>query len=117
MKDKLLELFKGHVIDLEHDSFWVDVEDTSGNRSHINIWNNSIPYEHRDRIFIGNYFNFIITKKRHKMNLGRIRYWTTDLQGYERNGTFLIKTEDGIDECNDILPTYDRINAAIGELF
>jgi len=42
--------------------------------------------------------------------------WTRDLKSFERNGTFLIKTEEGIVEFNDIQPTYDSIKEAIGEL-
>ena len=43
--------------------------------------------------------------------------WATDLTDQERNGSFLVSTEDGIQCRYDILPTYADINSAIGEMF
>jgi len=40
--------------------------------------------------------------------------WTTDLTDRERNGTFLLNTEEGIIERYDILPTYENINKVTG---
>ena len=42
--------------------------------------------------------------------------WTTDLESRERNGTFLISTENGIEERTDILPVYKDIDEIIGGL-
>jgi hypothetical protein len=44
------------------------------------------------------------------------RNWTKDLSDQERNGTFLIKTPDGIEVRHDIKPTYISIAAAINDL-
>lgn len=77
--DKLLELFKGYIFEVTDTSFWVDVEDRVGQRSHMEISIDKIPEKYRERIFEGNYFTFIITEQRHKMNLGRIRYWTQEM--------------------------------------
>jgi len=43
--------------------------------------------------------------------------WTTDLSLRERNGTFLIKNDEGIVERCDILPNYESISSTIEELF
>lgn len=43
--------------------------------------------------------------------------WTTDLNANERNGTFLIKVDKDIIIRADILPSYENINNAIGNLF
>ena len=43
--------------------------------------------------------------------------WATDLTPQQKNGTFLVATEEGIIERHDILPTYDNVNGAIGGLF
>jgi len=53
----------------------------------------------------------------HEMLHGIGKNWATDLTGQERNGTFLINTEDGIIERTDILPSYESVNEAIGGLF
>ena len=53
----------------------------------------------------------------HEMLHEKDRNWTTELGGRQKNGTFLIKTENGIEEMNHILPSYDSINRAIGHLF
>lgn len=78
-KDKLLELFKGNIFEVTDTTFWVDVEDSDGRRSHMEINIDKIPEKYQERIFEGNYFTFIITEQRHKMNLGRIRYWTQEM--------------------------------------
>ncbi len=78
-KDKLLELFKGHVFEVTDTTFWVDVEDRAGQRSHMEISTDKIPERYQERIFEGNYFTFIITERCYKMNLGRIRYWTQEM--------------------------------------
>lgn len=78
-KDKLLELFKGHVFEVTDTTFWVDVEDRAGQRSHMEIYKDKIPEKYQERIFEGNYFTFIITEQRNKLNLGRIRYWTQEM--------------------------------------
>jgi len=52
----------------------------------------------------------------HEMLHGIGKNWTTDLSCRERNGTFLINTDEGIVERTDILPTHESINAAIGQL-
>ena len=78
-KDKLLELFKGKVIEVTDTTFWVDVDDRAGLRSYMEINKDKIPEKYQERIFEGNYFNFIITEHRHKLNLGRIRYWTQEM--------------------------------------
>lgn len=43
--------------------------------------------------------------------------WAIDLPDQQRNGTFLIRTADGIVERHDILPSYEAINTSIGHLF
>lgn len=43
--------------------------------------------------------------------------WTTDLTPRERNGTFLIKTDNGIVSVCDVLPTYDSISDIVGGVF
>lgn len=53
----------------------------------------------------------------HDMLHGIGKNWTTDLSDQERNGTFLIKTDNGIDIQTDILPSYIDINSALGYLF
>ena len=42
-KDKLLEVFKGHIFEVTNSSFWVDVEDRAGQRSHMEIFSDKIP--------------------------------------------------------------------------
>lgn len=53
----------------------------------------------------------------HDMLHGIGKNWATDLTPQQKNGTFLIRHEDGIAERHDILPTYDAVNAGIGALF
>lgn len=77
-KDKLLEVFTGTVFEVTDMTFWVDVEDRSGQRSHMEIEKGKIPEKYQERIFEGNYFTFIITEQRHKMNVRRIKYWTQE---------------------------------------
>lgn len=43
--------------------------------------------------------------------------WSTDLAEVEKNGTFLVKTESGIEIKHDVAPTYESINNAVGHLF
>jgi tRNA(His) 5'-end guanylyltransferase len=45
------------------------------------------------------------------------RNWARDLSDQEKNGTFIISTDDGNITRTDILPNYESINAALGELF
>ena len=40
--------------------------------------------------------------------------WATDLSDAEKNGTFLLNTEEGIVRRYDILPTYESIDKATG---
>ena len=43
--------------------------------------------------------------------------WTTDLTAQERNGTFLLRGEEGkYDERHDILPNWPEVDAVIGPL-
>ena len=42
--------------------------------------------------------------------------WTTDLSNREKNGTFLINTEYGIDVRDNILPNYDSISTLIKDV-
>ena len=53
----------------------------------------------------------------HEMLYQAGRNWTTDLSEGERNGTFLVKTDGEIITKTDILPRYESINDAIGNLF
>jgi tRNA(His) guanylyltransferase len=43
--------------------------------------------------------------------------WATDLTPQQKNGTFLIATDEGITERHDIMPTYGSVDGAIGGLF
>ena len=43
--------------------------------------------------------------------------WATDLTAQQKNGTFLVSIDKDIIERHDILPTYDCVNNALGELF
>lgn len=52
----------------------------------------------------------------HEMLHGIGKNWTTDLSAQERNGTFLINTQTGIEERTDILPTFESINSVIGKM-
>lgn len=45
------------------------------------------------------------------------RNWTTDLVETERNGTFILKKEEGIVIRTDILPTFESISQSIKGLF
>ena len=42
--------------------------------------------------------------------------WTNDLTPREKNGTFIINGEDGLQHVHDVLPTYAAINDLIGEM-
>jgi tRNA(His) 5'-end guanylyltransferase len=53
----------------------------------------------------------------HEMLHGVGKNWATDISDQERNGTFLISTEEGIKTRTDIRPTYEAINAEIGGMF
>lgn len=53
----------------------------------------------------------------HEMLHKEGKNWTTDLNNQEKNGTFLLNTEDGIVRKDDILPRYESLNADIGNLF
>ena len=69
--------------------------------------------------------SFFSHKELHKKNKDDIhemlysidKNWTTDLTEQEKNGTFLINTNDGIVERNDIAPTYSNLHVAFGSLF
>lgn len=50
----------------------------------------------------------------HEMLHGVGKNWAKDLTDQERNGTFLINTETGIEVRTDVLPTYADVKAAIG---
>ena len=43
--------------------------------------------------------------------------WATDLSDQRKNGTFLINTEDGMTVRTDIVPSFECIDASIGDLF
>jgi len=68
---------------------------------------------------------FFSHKELHKKSLDDIhemlhsigKNWTTDLLPIERNGTFLIKTEEGIITTSEILPTYVDLQRHLGKLF
>lgn len=53
----------------------------------------------------------------HEMLFSIGKNWTTDLTGQERNGTFLIKTDLGIEKRTDILPNHNSLNDEFGDLF
>lgn len=53
----------------------------------------------------------------HEMLHGIGKNWTTDLSDREKNGTFIINSEEGIVERSNILPTYESISAAIAGEF
>ncbi len=48
---------------------------------------------------------------KHEMLHSIGKNWTTDLSSREKNGTFLVKTEDGIDTVDTILPSYEAIGS------
>jgi len=56
-------------------------------------------------------------KDMHEMLYKAGKNWATDLTMQEKNGTFLIATDDGITERHDIEPRYDALNAEFGTLF
>lgn len=62
-----------------------------------------------------------LNKKRkadiHEMLHGIGKNWATDLSDRERNGTFIILRDGEYRERTDILPSYQAINDAIGDLF
>lgn len=53
----------------------------------------------------------------HDMLHGVGKNWATDLTEQQKNGTFIIATNDGLIERHDILPTFDSINDIIGSAF
>jgi len=53
----------------------------------------------------------------HEMLFSIGKNWTTDLSDRERNGTFLVKTEQGIERRSDILPNHDMLDKEFGDLF
>lgn len=53
----------------------------------------------------------------HEMLHQKNMNWATDLTGQEKNGTFIVRTDEGIIERHDVLPTYESIDNAIGDLF
>jgi tRNA(His) guanylyltransferase len=42
--------------------------------------------------------------------------WATDLSNVEKNGTFLVKTDDGIGTRSDIRPSFEEISAVVEPL-
>jgi tRNA(His) 5'-end guanylyltransferase len=66
--------------------------------------------------------SFFSHKELHKKNREDIhnmlhsigKNWTTDLQSIEKNGTFIVATEEGLRLRRDILPSYESVNSAIG---
>lgn len=42
--------------------------------------------------------------------------WTKDLTPQERNGTFLVQKEDGIEALTDVLPTFDSVSRVVDPL-
>lgn len=55
--------------------------------------------------------------KMHDMLHGIGKNWTTDLTDQAKNGTFLIKTDEGVHERSHVLPTYSSISHATVGLF
>ena len=53
----------------------------------------------------------------HDMLHGIGKNWTTDLTDQEKNGTFIIASNDGLIVRSDIKPNYQDIYSAIGHLF
>ena len=53
----------------------------------------------------------------HEMLHGIGKNWAVDLTDQERNGTFLVSAEAGIEVQTNVLPTYVDVKAAIGHLF
>ncbi len=53
----------------------------------------------------------------HEMLFEINKNWATDLSEQERNGTFLINTDNGIVRRDDILPNYTSLNCKFGNLF
>ena len=52
----------------------------------------------------------------HEMLYAKGKNWATDLKDVEKNGTFLIKTDDGISDRRDIRPSYEEIAAVVDPL-
>lgn len=52
----------------------------------------------------------------HEMLFAKGKNWTKDLSDTEKNGTFLIRTENGIIKRSDILPNYADISKVIEPL-
>jgi len=42
--------------------------------------------------------------------------WTTDLSDREKNGTFLVRTEAGVEERTDVIPKFEEINKIVDPL-
>lgn len=53
----------------------------------------------------------------HEMLYKAGKNWATDLTMQEKNGTFLIATDEGLAERHDIEPRYDALKAELGTLF
>lgn len=61
----------------------------------------------------------LINKSRadmHEMLHSIGKNWTTDLDDRVKNGTFLVKTKDGIEEKTNIIPTFAEINKIVDPL-
>jgi tRNA(His) 5'-end guanylyltransferase len=69
--------------------------------------------------------SFFSHKEMHKKNQSAMhdmlfkigKNWTTDLSEQERNGTFLVKTDCGLERRTDVLPSYNSLNDEFGSLF
>lgn len=53
----------------------------------------------------------------HEMLHGIGKNWATDLSDQEKNGTFIMAGENGLNQRFDILPSFGCINDAVGDLF
>jgi len=60
----------------------------------------------------------LLNKKKediHEMLFSKGKNWTNDLTEQQKNGIFLIKTEEGILKRTDVLPNYKSINEIVKE--
>lgn len=78
MKDKLVDVFKGHIVEINEDTFDVDCEDREGSRHFIEFFTNVIEEKYEERLKVGNWITFIVTEQTCKLNLARLRYWTQE---------------------------------------
>ena len=75
--DRLIDVLKGHITEIDGDTVYVDMEGRDGTRHFIELYKDRIN-KYKDRVFVGNWLNIIITEYRCKVNLARPRYWTQE---------------------------------------